>query len=323
MFKSSQIIKKKIMKSNRRSNIYNKINPVLFDVSLRDGIQNAKIENFPLHIKKSIFDNIFESKLSNRIEIGSIASTKVLPIMSDSIDFFKKINTKFKDIEYKNYCSQTNAIKLPKIYMLIPSITKLIPAFDNNIQNFSFITSISNEFQIRNNKRSIKETKEEFSKIFEMIIREPGSRMFQTKLYISCINECPIIGKIDNDTVINEIHFYYNNYSFDELCLSDTMGSLNFKDFLYIIEKCRELGINISNISLHLHVKNDNIENLEQILFYSFSNKINKFDVSCLETGGCSVTMTNNLAYNLTYDIFFNILWKYIDNIVKSNNECN
>ena len=70
MFKSSQIIKNKIMKSKRRSNIYNKINPMLFDVSLRDGIQNAKIENFPLHIKKTIFDNIFESNLSNRI-IGS------------------------------------------------------------------------------------------------------------------------------------------------------------------------------------------------------------------------------------------------------------
>jgi isopropylmalate/homocitrate/citramalate synthase len=306
------------MKSKRRSKIYNKINPILFDVSLRDGIQNAKIENFPLHIKKSIFDNIFESKLSNRIEIGSIASTKVLPIMSDSIDFFKKINTKFKDIEYKNYCSQTNSIKLPKIYMLIPSITKLIPAFDNNIQNFSFITSISNEFQIRNNKRSIKETKEEFSKIFEMIIREPGSRMFQTKLYISCINECPFIGKIDNDTVVNEIQYYNNNYTFDELCLSDTMGSLNSDDFIYIIQKCRDLGINISKLSLHLHVKNHNIENTERILFYSFSNNINKFDISCLETGGCSVTMKNGIVSNLTYDKFFNILWKYIENIVKS-----
>jgi isopropylmalate/homocitrate/citramalate synthase len=305
------------MKSKRRSKIYNKINPVIFDVSLRDGIQNAKIENFPLHIKKSIFDNIFESKLSNRIEIGSIASTKVLPIMGDSIDLFKYINTKFKYIKYDN-CYQKNTIKFPKLYMLIPSITKLITAFDNDIQNFSFITSVSNEFQIRNNKKSIKDTKEEFSKIFEMIIREPGSRMFQTKLYISCINECPFVGKIDNDTVINEILFYYNNYTFDELCLSDTMGSLKSDDFIYIIQKCRELGINISKISLHLHVKNHNIENTERILFYSFSNDINKFDISCLETGGCSVTMKDGVVPNLTYDIFFNILWKYIENIVKS-----
>lgn len=318
MFKSSQLIKKHIMKSKRRSKIYNKINPVLFDVSLRDGIQNAKIENFPLYIKKDIFDNIFESKLTSKIEIGSIASSKVLPIMSDSIDLFKKINTKFKDITYNNYCSQNNTIKLPKIYMLIPSITKLIPAFDNNIQNFSFITSVSNEFQIRNNKKSIKDTKEEFSKIFEMIIREPGSRMFQTKLYISCINECPIIGKIDNDTVINELLFYYNNYAFDEFCLSDTMGTLHINDFSYIIQKCRELGINTSKISLHLHLKNHNIENTERILFYSFSNNINKFDISCLETGGCSVTMKDGFVSNLTYDTFFNILWKYIENIVKS-----
>ena len=150
-----------------------------------------------------------------------------------------------------------------------------------------------------------------------MFLREPGSRNFQTKLYISCINECPFIGKIDNDTVINEILYYYNNYTFDELCLSDTMGSLNGDDFIYIIQRSRELGVDISKISIHLHIKKYNIENIERILFYSFSNNINKFDVSCLETGGCSVTMTNNLASNLTYDIFYNILWKYIDNIVK------
>lgn len=318
MFKSSQIIKNKIMKSKRRSYIYNKINPILFDVSLRDGIQNAKIENFPLHIKKTIFDSIFESNLTSKIEIGSIASSKVLPIMSDSIDLSKYINTKLKDIVNTNYCSQTNTMKFPKIYMLVPCISKLITAFDNDIQNFSFITSVSNEFQIRNNKKSIKDTKEDFSRIFEMIIREPGSRNFQTKLYISCINECPFIGKIDNDTVVNEIIFYYNNYLFDELCLSDTMGSLNSDDFEYIIQKCRELGINTSKISLHLHVKNDNIENTERILFYAFSNNINKFDISSLKTGGCSVTMSHKIISNLTYDMFFSILLKYIENILKS-----
>jgi len=318
MFKSSQLIKNKIMKSKRRSNIYNKINPILFDVSLRDGIQNAKIENFPLYIKKDIFDNIIYSNLPNKIEIGSLASAKVLPIMGDSIDFFKYISQKTSDIKYKSDCSQNNTIKIPKIYMLIPSISKLIPAFDNNIQNFSFITSISNEFQTHNNKKSLKETKEDLSRVFEMFMREPGSHMFQTKLYISCINECPFIGKIDNDTVVNEIFFYYNNYVFDELCLSDTMGTLSSDDFIYIIKKCREHGINTSKISLHLHVKNNNIENTEQILFYSFSNNINKFDISCLETGGCSVTMKGGRISNLTYELFFNILWKYIENIIKS-----
>jgi len=316
MFKTSQIIKKNILKSKRRSYIYNKINPILFDVSLRDGIQNAKIENFPLYIKKDIFNNMIYSNLPNKIEIGSLASAKVLPIMGDSIDFFKYVSQKTSDVKYKNDCSQNSSIKIPKIYMLIPSISKLIPAFDNNIQNFSFITSVSNEFQVHNNKRSLKETKEDFSRVFELFMREPGSRNFQTKLYISCINECPFIGKISNDTVINEIFFYYNNYVFDELCLSDTMGSLNSDDFIYIIQKCRELGINISKISLHLHVKNDNIENLERILFYAFSNNINKFDISCLETGGCSVTMSNKPITNLTYDMFFNILWKYIENII-------
>ena len=55
------------------------------------------------------------------------------------------------------------------------------------------------------------------------------------------------------------------------------------------------------------------MENVEQILKFCFQNDLNKFDVSTLETGGCSVTMNRDqLLPNLSYELFYSILHKYM-----------
>ena len=305
-------LRETILACPKKASIYNKIKPILFDVSLRDGIQNAKVENYTTNIKMDIFYDIISEIQPQNIEIGSLTSSKILPIMNDSL-VLHNYACQYMDIKQK---FTENTPNHTKIYVLIPSITKLQLAFENKVRNFSFITSVSDAFQLRNTKKNLNETKQDFIDVFEMINREPGSRFFHKKLYISCINNCPISGKIDNNLIINELLYYYNEYSFDELCLSDTTGELQIEDFKYIINSCIFLGIPVDMFSLHLHYSNKNyknIENLEQILYYSFDIGIHKFDVSCLETGGCSVTMNaENLHTNLSYDMFYSILSKYI-----------
>ena len=54
--------------------------------------------------------------------------------------------------------------------------------------------------------------------------------------------------------------------------------------------------------------------NLENIIFYSLDNNIKQYDISLLEFGGCSLTIKNsNLHQNLSYQLFFNIIQKYIN----------
>ena len=68
-----------------------------------------------------------------------------------------------------------------------------------------------------------------------------------------------------------------------------------------------------SNISLHLHVKPGMEDIIEQIIHKAFDYKIVNFDVSMLETGGCSVTMKKDkLASNLSYELYYKALCKYI-----------
>jgi isopropylmalate/homocitrate/citramalate synthase len=323
MINCSRIIRKNIFACTKKTEIFNKIDPNLFDVSLRDGIQNANIENFPTSKKMEIFQTIYSENLPKRIEIGSLTSQKILPIMNDSIEMFNYAKEYLKirksEMEFTRDLDKYNN-NFEGIYLLIPSLSKLHLALNHNIRNFSFITSVSNKFQVTNTKKSIWETKQEFKKMFEILNRQHSTTNFKTKLYVSCINKCPIIGKIDNDFILKEVLYYHGKFPFDEICLSDTVGELKFDDFEYIIENCIFFGIPPSKISLHLHYKPYNYRNIQNILFYCFKNKINKFDVSMLDTGGCSVTMRpEHRPQNLSYDMFYVFLDKYINDILLEN----
>jgi len=281
--------------------LYTKINPILYDVTLRDGLQNAKVEDYPTEHKKKVFQNIMKSENPPKIEVGSLTSYRILPIMKDSIEIYKYA------VEYINK-EKLNT----DVYVLVPSLSKLNIAINNKIQNYSFITSVSNSFQLRNTSRTLDRTKEELRTMFETL--ENGSiQNNKKKLYISCIDQCPIVGKIDKGFIINELLYYNENYNFDEICLSDTCGNLSFENFFYIIENATYLGIPTTKLSLHLHISNENMENSKKILKYCFENEINKFDISSLATGGCSITIENKKLHpNLAYGIFYSILYEYI-----------
>lgn len=297
----SQQTLKNIQSLPRFRELCNKINPILCDVSLRDGLQNAKMEDYLTERKKEVFQNIMKSENPPKIEVGSLTSYRVLPIMKDSIEI------------YKHAMEYINKEKLnTDVYILVPSLSKLNLAIKNKIQNYSFVTSASNAFQLRNTCRTLDKTKEELTVIMERL-DNTAIQNSKKKLYISCIDHCPITGKIDREYIVKELVYYNTNYDFDELCLSDTCGNLSFENFFFIVEKATYLGIPTSKISVHLHISNENMETSKKILKYCFENEINKFDISTITTGGCSIAIENKkLLPNLSYGVFYSILYEYI-----------
>jgi hydroxymethylglutaryl-CoA lyase len=282
-----------------RSSIFARINPQLFDVSLRDGIQNADPSKWPSEAKTDMYHRIVSGENPHRIEVGSLVSPKILPIMNDSLYMY-------------SYCdAYAKRQQGPQTYMLIPSLSRIHSAMNYDIRNMSFITSVSESFQKRNTNKTLAETKlelKEMSNITSMFLD------VRTKLYISCIRECPISGKQDMDYILREVLLYHFSYNFDELCLSDTCGTLTFDDYEYLIDALIVFGVPPTKLSLHLHVSDTNRENIRKILWHSFQKKINKFDVSMIETGGCSVTMrSDQLLPNLSYELFYHYLARYID----------
>lgn len=258
-----------------------KIKPIYFDVSLRDGLQTVK-EVFSLDHKKKMLNDIISNYSPRSIEIGSVVSPKVLPQMENSLELFKYAKSLDNEIDY---------------YLLVPNKKYLDIAIDSGVQNFSLITSVSDGFQKKNIKKSLHDTKKEI----DIMVNHINNKLdnYKIKLYISCINECPVDGIIDNNTVVKEIDSYME-YNLNELCLSDTCGTLKDIDFKEIINNI-ECSI-YDKLSLHLHYSDD--ENLMRILDYCLKKGIIKYDVSYIEnSGGCSVTMkSNKINSNLHYD---------------------
>ena len=285
-------------------NRINKMTPQLFDVSLRDGIQGANPKDYPTNKKIEILKSICDKRTPSKIEIGSFVSPKVLPIMADTTHIFNA----FYDI-LRETSINTEA------YALVPNKIGLQTAMNYGIRNFSFITSVSNAFQIKNTKKNLDHNKAELKEMIDIV--GSSKDKCKTKLYVSCVNECPILGLMDNDLIIYEILSYNSSdqqNKYDEICISDTMGTLKCKNFEYLVDGLLRFGISRSQISIHLHVNSENAKEAKNILFACFRRQINQFDVSFIMEGGCSVTMEKNkMTPNMTYDFFYSTWKEYND----------
>ena len=258
----------------------------MFDVTLRDGLQTST-RTHSYSEKKTMLDSIMRTHNPPHVEVGSIVSPRLMPQMAWSMELYNYATTNYPETDF---------------YLLIPNIKYLKLGSERDDKNFSFITSISDAFQIKNTRMDTHHTKAELNNMMRYLEKHKSSGL--KKLYISCINECPIIGKLSNRTIIEEVLFYKHNYTFDNICLSDTCGTLSFNDLKYIIDNLITYGVDPRNLSIHLHLDKSDTDKLNQMIHYLMNNNIVMFDVSALEdSGGCSVTIEKGKTHrNLTYD---------------------
>lgn len=281
---------------------YNSLNIKLFDVSLRDGLQGINktdIHLYSLNKKIQIYNQIISIYKPDCIEIGSIVSDKILPIMSDSIDLYN---------HFKHYNNN---------FLLVPSKSKISIPIQNNCFNISFITSVSEKFQLTNTKKTLSETYEEI--IYMCKILKTTISNSNIKLYLSCINWCPISGQIPLDFILEQIKMYSNIELIDIICLSDTCGKLTCHTLNQLIYQMNKLNIPMDKISLHLHIDTQRLDEIQSIFNIALNSHISHFDISILDVGGCSVTMGNNIKPNLSYSLFYKFICDYIIDLCEKN----
>jgi hypothetical protein len=292
--------------------------PKLFDITLKDGLQSLSLEEqyqFNINKKKEMLGNILKKEDPFAIELGSLASPKVLPIMKDTLQFYS--------YAYNHY----NKSEIGKPYFFIylyneKQMDRLLGI--NMFNNISLSTSLTDSFQYYSTRQNLSQKKKELNNIVYNLDLHCYNREIitipypQIKLYINCFNSCPFDGKLNNDYVVDEICKYYTYIKPDILCLKDTCGNISTADFEYIIDKCIQNGINSSKISLHLHVLNNNEENTMSLINKAFDKKITMFDISSMKTGNYiknTIYMSNiNYPTNLTYELFYKTLVNNIKN---------
>jgi hydroxymethylglutaryl-CoA lyase len=306
------------LSNSKLMGVFNSIGrPRPFDVTLRDGLQALSNEQQNLITtdkKKEIYNNLIVKYFPKNVEIGSCVNEKVLPIFKDTRELFTYVN----DYNFKGVINN---------YVLVPNLYQLQNALKYGVKNFSFITSVSDSFQLKNTKMTLEKNEKNISEMLQYLDDYPTYRIddetgdswhdyskHNIKLYVSCINECPIEGKMDTSLIIDKLE-YLSNFKTNRICLSDTCGTLETEDFINILRMCKNKGIDITKFSMHLHVKPEREHIVEQLVFIALDNGINEFDVSELSTGGCSVTMdANKIAPNMNYEQYYRFLLNYLLN---------
>lgn len=296
-------LRKLIDSNDVYKNIYNSLNLIIFDTTLRDGLQNIKpseLGEYSTQYKLELYSKIKTKHKPAFVEVGSLSSEKLFPIFSDSVEIFVQTNNKI----------------VGKNFLLVPTVSKLKLAINSGCNNFSFISSVSESFQLANTNKSIQQTKAEILEMMYEIKINQKTTNPQVKIYLSCIDHCPKEGKISPDLIADEI-IYYNQVSKpDIICLSDTCASLTYETFISIVDKANKGGVPYHKLSLHLHIDNSNpnyYSNLQKIFNASMDRKITQWDLSLLETGGCVMTMDNSdVKPNLSYKLYYRLLVDYI-----------
>jgi isopropylmalate/homocitrate/citramalate synthase len=278
----------------------------IFDVTLRDGLQGLtreEQETFTIIDKLKIYNNIKFKYEPKNIEVGSFVSEKVLPVFKDTLSVLKFVDTYTENIN--NFIVIPNKNKFSELLNEHP---------ETEVNNISLITSVSNSFQLKNTKMSLEVSDSDIRTILTQLANYKNKQKVKpnVKLYVSCINECPIEGKIDNDFIVHRL-LNLSKMKVDNICLSDTCGTLTLEDFEYIIDTCFYFGLQPSRLSLHLHINSERESFVEEIFFKALEYKIYKFDLSNINTGGCSVTMKKEqLSPNLSYELYYKYLCNYI-----------
>ena len=307
-----------ILSDYKYLNVYNNIGrPRPFDVTLRDGLQALSKEeqiNFTTKEKIEVYNKLIKYHCPKNIEIGSFVSNKILPIFNDTDKLLKCVNNEYV---YKGVINN---------FVLVPNLPYLQKALYNGANNFSFITSASNQFQMKNTRMTIEQNEDNILSMLQFLDHLSNLKydsdtgdiwkdysQYNVKLYVSCINECPVKDeKIDNISIANTLS-RLSNLKVNKLCLSDTCGTLTPEDFVNILRKSKQFGADIEKFSLHLHVKPDREHIVQDLVYIALDNGINEFDVSNFVTGGCSVTIDKNkLAPNMSYEQYYKFLSNYI-----------
>ncbi len=298
--------------NNVINEVKGKRNLILTDVSLRDGIQSMTPQDITYSNKIDIFHRIYSQAVAKNIEIGSFVNTSTVPVMKDVAQFHRYCAEFIDDIPEGAY--------EPKLHALVPNLKYLEKAVKEKVEGVSFVVSTTYAFQKRNTGKSLWDAHREIMNMDTYLsLNHNRHSILHKKVYISCINECPLSGIIHPERAFHIINMYYNFINIDEICLSDTCGTLKVDDLAPIIERCKAAGFDTNMLSLHIHEGQRTNEETRSLISYALDNGIIRFDVSILTTGGCMMTLPAEKRHaNLRYETLYDAIFAYNDSI-KSN----
>lgn len=277
----------------------------IYEMFMRDGLQSLN-KTYSIEDKICFIDLLYNANFRN-IEFGSTTNPKLLLQMDNSYQLWDYIK---KTYIYDDTCNEhhTKSSVKTNFTMLVTNQANLQKCIKSNIKSFGLLSSLSDQFGIKNlNKNSDDSFQEMFFQL-KIIYENRRNNDYHTRIYLSCF-----FGTIEetfDDTYEKKCIYYLNKimnfikiYKLEpeniDIVLCDTYGVLDDKNLDLILQNINSYEPDIIKyISLHLHCNTD----FYNLINSGLKNNISKFDSSILNVGGCPFSGKNIHNIN-TYEL--------------------
>lgn len=233
----------------------------LFDVSLRDGLQNEATV-VSTETKLEVLGRLVAAGYRD-LEVTSFVRPRMVPQLADAADLIARLPD-HDDVRY---------------WALVPNQIGLERAIETGIQHICTFMSASETHNRKNVNRTIKESLVGL----ERVIQRASSQDMGVRAYISTVFGCPFEGDVAVQSTIDLGHALLDAGA-DVIVLGDTTGMGTPHQVVDVLEQLQASGIPLEVIGLHFH---DTRGTALVNAFAAYHAGARMFDGSTGGMGGC------------------------------------
>jgi hydroxymethylglutaryl-CoA lyase len=233
----------------------------LFEVSLRDGLQNES-EFVPTSTKLKLLHELVAAGCRD-IEVASFVRPRWIPQLADAADVVRGL-------------PEADGVRF---WALVPNKVGLERAMDAGIQNFGTFLSASET----HNKKNLNRTVRESLAGAEQLIEIGTSHQMTVRSYISTVFGCPYEGQVGITRTV-ELAQTLLAAGASEVVLGDTTGMANPEQVRTVLQALIDSGVPIGSVAAHFH---DTRGTALANTYAAWQMGVRTFDGSVAGIGGC------------------------------------
>lgn len=230
------------------------------EVGPRDGIQNEK-KILTTEQKVQMISKLIDAGIK-KFEAVSFVNPKVVPQMADAEEVMKLV-PKVKGVTYAG---------------LVLSRSGLERALETSVDALHVVTATSDEFNLKNSRRTVDQAVEELTKVAE----EGVASGKKVAAVLATAFGCPFEGNVPIERVIKAAEAFLQAGA-TELTLADTTGMANPAQVADVVKTVKN---HFGDVDLGLHFHNTRGLGLANALA-GYQAGVTRFDSSVAGLGGC------------------------------------
>jgi len=233
----------------------------LFEVSLRDGLQNEPVV-VSTQDKLAVAHQLVEAGFKD-IEVTSFVRPRWVPQLADATDLVRQLPYA-PDVRY---------------WALVPNAIGLDRALEAGLDHIATFLSSSETHNKKNVNRTISESLRALGSVIERAVAED----VRVRSYISTAFGCPFEGPVAPERVV-ELASALLDAGATEIALGDTTGMANPAQVKSLLRRLVAAGVPLERIGVHFH---DTRGTAVVNAYAAWQEGIRMFDGAVSGVGGC------------------------------------